>query len=273
MITVRTTSAKEEVDSKVYQELKKLETDDFQNRGDNYPRSGVPVDISCDEHDIAFSFKNTSIKTAVSYVERYLTSKGFKVANVKGFQDGDYVDDWVTAYVRLSDISLPDSASKEDLRGWGDEEIANQNALSSIAEAIKQSFNEAGITYGAFDFDIFDTGSTICIQGVENPQEVIEFLEENFEFPVVDEGENYVVIDTIQEYEDEDGKVQTRINTNYLTNEEPDEDAEKLARIKEEIYYYLGREVSDEEALEVLDFAEAKPDTDLSAIVSDYFNQ
>ena len=28
-------------------------------------------------------------------------------------------------------------------------------------------------------------------------------------------------------------------------DEEPDEDAKKLAHIKEEIYYYLGREVSD----------------------------
>lgn len=160
------------------------------------------------------------------------------------------------------------SAKEEDLRGWGDEEVENQDALSSIAEAIKQSFNAAGIPYSAFDFNIFDTGSTICIQGVENPQEVIEFLEEHFEFPIVDEGEDYVVIDTIQE---DEGK--THVNTNYLQNGKPDEDAEKLARIKEEIYYYLGREVSDEEALEVLDFAEAKPDTDLSAIVSDYFNQ
>ena len=52
-----------------------------------------------------------------------------------------------------------------------------------------------------------------------------------------------------------------------------DEDTEKLARIKEEIYYYLGIEVSDEEALEVLDFADTKPYADLSEIVSDYFNQ
>lgn len=58
-----------------------------------------------------------------------------------------------------------------------------------------------------------------------------------------------------------------------MGDEEPDEDAKKLARIKEEIYYYLGRELSDEEALEVLDFAESKPDADLSEIISDYFNQ
>lgn len=179
-------------------------------------------------------------------------------------------DDWV--YVSITKIKENptrmqafEKVSVEDLRSQGDEETKNQNALSSIAEAIKQSFNEAGIEYSAIEFD---AGSTICIQGVENPQEVIEFLEEHFEFPIVDEGENYVVIDTIQE---DEGK--TRVNTNYLPSEEPDEDAKKLARIKEEIYYYLGREVSDEEALEVLDFAEAKPDTDLSEIVSDYFNQ
>lgn len=170
-------------------------------------------------------------------------------------------------------ITVKTRNAKEDLRSWGDEEIANQNALSSIAEAIKQSFNEAGITYSAFDYDIFSTGSTICIQGVENPQEAIEFLEEHFEFPIVDEGEDYIIIDTIQEYEDEDGNIQGRVNTNYLPNEAPDEDAEELKRIKEEIYYYLGREVSDEEALEVLDFAQSNPDADLSEIVSDYFNQ
>ena len=162
-------------------------------------------------------------------------------------------------------ITVKTRSTVEDLRSQCDEEVANQDALSSIAEVIKQSFNEAGIKYSDFNFDIFRTGSTICIQGIENTQEVIEFLESNFEFPVVDEGEDYIVIDTMQE--------DSRVNTNYLSNEEPDEDAEKLSRIKEEVYYYLGREVSDEEALEVLDFAEAKPYAELSEIVSDYFNQ
>lgn len=170
-------------------------------------------------------------------------------------------------------ITVKTRNAKEDLRGWGDEEIENQNALSSIVEAIKQSFSEAGIRYGAFDYNIFSTGSIICIQGIENTQEAIEFLQEHFEFPIVDEGEDYIIIDTIQEYEDEYGNIQTRVNTNYLPTEEPNEDAEKLSRIKEEIYYYLGREVSDEEALEVLDFAQSNPDADLSEIVSDYFNQ
>lgn len=187
-------------------------------------------------------------------------------------------DDWIYVSITkiredLNKMQAFEQVSVEDLRGWGDEEVANQNALSSIAEAIKQSFNEADIKYSDFDFDIFSTGSTICIHGIENTQEAIEFLEEHFEFPIVDEGEDYIVIDCAQEYKDENGNTQERVNTNYLSTEEPDEDAKKLARIKEEIYYYLGREVSDEEALEVLEFAEAKPYADLSEIVSDYFNQ
>ena len=79
-------------------DLSDIETDDYQNRGGDYPDSGEPDTIQVygkDNKSASFSFKNTSEGTAKNWVERFLTRKGFKVKSLRSYQDGDYQDDWV----------------------------------------------------------------------------------------------------------------------------------------------------------------------------------
>jgi hypothetical protein len=78
--------------------LSDIETDDYQNRGGDYPDSGEPDTIQVygtDNKSAAFSFKNTSEGTAKNWVERFLIRKGFEVKSIHSYQDGDYQDDWV----------------------------------------------------------------------------------------------------------------------------------------------------------------------------------
>ena len=44
-----------------------------------------------------------------------------------------------------------------------------------------------------------------------------------------------------------------------------------IETIKREVYYYLGRRPTVQEAEEILDFAELNPSADLSEIISDYY--
>jgi hypothetical protein len=44
-----------------------------------------------------------------------------------------------------------------------------------------------------------------------------------------------------------------------------------LEQMKNEIYYYADIDATDEEAYEILDVYESKPNSDLSAIISDYY--
>ena len=43
-------------------------------------------------------------------------------------------------------------------------------------------------------------------------------------------------------------------------------------QMKEEIYYYTGRYVCEEEVEEILDLFNQNPTSDLSEIISDYYN-
>jgi hypothetical protein len=90
----------------VLSSLKALETNDFQNRNGNYPRSGVPDTIDVSDYDISFSFKNTSQRDAERWVRDYLSQKGFSVFSnaVGSHQSGDYDDDWVDVTVNIEDI-------------------------------------------------------------------------------------------------------------------------------------------------------------------------
>ena len=82
--------------------LAALATDDFQGRGNNYPRCGVPDTIDVREDTISCDFKNTSPKTAAAWLRRYLVNNGFTIkGEVDAFQSGDYEDDWVTATAKI----------------------------------------------------------------------------------------------------------------------------------------------------------------------------
>lgn len=45
-----------------------------------------------------------------------------------------------------------------------------------------------------------------------------------------------------------------------------------IEQIKKEVYYYLGRKATDEEAEEILAYAEDCPGTSLDEIISDYYD-
>lgn len=85
--------------------LKSVETDDYQNRGGGYPRSGVPDSIQtwggyykAERHNfLSAEFKNTDERTARAWMERFCTNNGFKPSKIESEQTGDYRDDWVNA--------------------------------------------------------------------------------------------------------------------------------------------------------------------------------
>jgi len=77
--------------------LKSVETDDYQNRGGNYPRSNVPDMIQTWGGNLSAEFKNTDERTAKAWMERFCTNNGFKPKKVETEQTGDYRDDWVNA--------------------------------------------------------------------------------------------------------------------------------------------------------------------------------
>lgn len=83
---------------KLVKKYKKLQTNDYQNRGGNYPSSGIPDTIHVNgyknEFFIEAAFKNTSEREAIKWMTRELGSaaKQFKIS---AHQDGDYKDDWV----------------------------------------------------------------------------------------------------------------------------------------------------------------------------------
>ena len=45
-----------------------------------------------------------------------------------------------------------------------------------------------------------------------------------------------------------------------------------IQKIKKEVYYYLGREATNEEAEEILDFKAQNPHTSLGEIIADYYD-
>lgn len=88
------------------QTLLNLQTDDYQKRGGNYPKSNVPDTIEVEESDnkisINCSFKNTTEGDAESWLSRKLDCIGIEDYTIRTDQTGDYQDDWVDAYVRIS---------------------------------------------------------------------------------------------------------------------------------------------------------------------------
>lgn len=88
--------------------LRALETDDYQKRGDGYPKSNVPDSIRAYRGDhgndamLEFQFKNTSQRTGEAWVTRYCADKKLKVTRVTSAQAGDYHDDWINVHATIS---------------------------------------------------------------------------------------------------------------------------------------------------------------------------
>ena len=108
---------------------------------------------------------------------------------------------------------------KEDLRAWGQEDIDNQNALESIVKKLKEVLLDNNIYSDQYDeilYDIFDYGNEITITNVNDIEAVQDAIESDLGFPFRIENGYNVVIDTTQEYEDEEGNIKTRVSREYL---------------------------------------------------------
>ena len=87
------------------EKLFNLATEDYQNRRDQYPTSGVPDTINVFEYGnkifVEFSFKNTSEFFADRWVCNYLKNK-FDVYpfKINTYQNGIYQNDWVVTQVQ-----------------------------------------------------------------------------------------------------------------------------------------------------------------------------
>lgn len=99
-----------------------LHTDDYQNRGGNYPKDGIPVSIDVFDSDdeivsITASFKNTSETEAREYIERKFLPKLDTSLNTKvsTSQDGDYHDDWVNVYIEVENENLQLNNQEEEI--------------------------------------------------------------------------------------------------------------------------------------------------------------
>lgn len=89
---------------KAYPGWSKLETDDFQNRGDRYPKSNAPDSIEHQNAGASFMFKNTDETTAAKFVKNYMARQGLEHGKITASQDGDYHDDWVQVFVEHPSI-------------------------------------------------------------------------------------------------------------------------------------------------------------------------
>lgn len=84
-------------DDKLKKWMISVETDDYQNRGGNYPASGRPDMINTWGTTLTAEFKSTSERTAKQWMENFCKNAGFKPKKVTTYQTGDYRDDWVGA--------------------------------------------------------------------------------------------------------------------------------------------------------------------------------
>lgn len=123
---------------------------------------------------------------------------------------------------------------KENFRVWGQEDIDNQNALSSIAKRLEKLLKDNNVDYDKIDFDIFDHGFSIIVEGADNLDETIELIENELGFYSF-QHDGDLVIDVSQEYEDEDGDIYTRVSREYL---EEAKTSDKCALCGKEILGY-----------------------------------
>jgi len=89
----------------LFEELKELETDVFQNRKGAYPKSGIPDSIRVIKRGrniiVSIDFKNTSADQAKKWYNKNVEIPSSKILNMTAQQTGDYWDDWVALNVTL----------------------------------------------------------------------------------------------------------------------------------------------------------------------------
>lgn len=82
-------------------DLNQFATDDYQNRGGDYPRAGKPDTISVYKNTLEFSFKNTSEADGKEWVEKFARRNDLPVEKIDSWQDGEYQDDWIIVSLKI----------------------------------------------------------------------------------------------------------------------------------------------------------------------------
>lgn len=107
------------------------------------------------------------------------------------------------------------SIYKEEFRVWGDEEIENNNALSSVAKAISNFLDDNNIGCDYINFDTHDFGNQVLIVHPDSDvEEVAEMIQDEFGFPFRIKHDT-IYLDVTEEYEDEYGDIKTRVTKRY----------------------------------------------------------
>ena len=104
-------------------DLLKLANDDYQKRGEGYPKANKPdsitVEVSFEKTTIEFDFKNTTESDALTW---YKKSKELKEIvkyekdydiDISTYQDGDYQDDWVKLIFLISKKDIIENEKTE----------------------------------------------------------------------------------------------------------------------------------------------------------------
>ena len=93
------------------EEFLELATDNYQGRGSNYPKSGIPDSIEIlnnymhheNVYFLMVTFNNTDEKTAESWLNEFV--KKHKLISLwnsaSAHQHGNYKDEWVTASIPI----------------------------------------------------------------------------------------------------------------------------------------------------------------------------
>lgn len=86
--------------------LEGMKTDDYQKRGNSYPREDIPdrIDFWSSDMLMRVKFKNTFEDTAEKFVKGMLKKKGVSgnVKTIRTEQTGEFENDWVTVSVEFS---------------------------------------------------------------------------------------------------------------------------------------------------------------------------
>lgn len=127
--------------------FEKLNSEDYQNRGGDYPKSDVPVSINCSENkediEVEISFKSTTMENANSWVEssdeynllqNFAKENGYSV-EVNSYQDGDYENDWIATIIKLKkEEQNPKNDTQDDIP----EEIINIKSKQELLKTLEE---------------------------------------------------------------------------------------------------------------------------------------
>ena len=140
------------IDESYKDKFKNIASDDYQNRNGNYPRENIPVSINFENKDVdkfnlSISFKNTSEEVAKKWCERNITTIDNKLNyDIKVYQDGDYNNDWIEAFIKVNNPALENVSKQNNIEVKYDStnkiidnySVSNNETLDDILKKIDE---------------------------------------------------------------------------------------------------------------------------------------